>query len=181
MRPDLLVISGREPLTFFTDSERLFNTSDFMHDMMAIDTMTYLPDEILVKIDRAAMGVSLETRVPMLDHRLVEFAWRLPLSMKVRGGQGKWILRQLLNRYVPEQLFNRPKMGFSVPIGSWLRGPLREWAEALIEESRLLREGFLNPKIVRKMWEEHLSLRRNWDSLLWDVLMFQAWLEVQDA
>jgi asparagine synthase (glutamine-hydrolysing) len=175
--PADLVVGAVEPLTALTDPARRAAFPDSLSSMMYLDTVSYLPDDILAKVDRAAMGVSLETRVPLLDHRVVEFAWRLPMSLKVRGGTGKWILRQLLYRHVPQTLVERPKMGFGVPIDAWLRGPLREWAEALLAEDRLRREDYFDPQPVREKWREHLSGARNWQYLLWDVLMFQAWLE----
>lgn len=179
--PNDIVINGNEPDTLLTNQSALPKLAEFEHCMMYLDTMTYLPDDILTKVDRASMGVSLETRVPFLDHRVVEFAWQLPLSMKIRNGQGKWALRQVLDKYVPRELIERPKMGFGIPIDSWLRGPFRDWAEALLSEERLKREGFFNAAPVRQKWQEHLSGQRNWQYALWTVLMFQAWLEGEES
>jgi asparagine synthase (glutamine-hydrolysing) len=145
--------------------------------MIFLDTANYLTDDMLVKIDRAAMSVSLETRIPFLDHRLIEFAWRLPLSWKIRGGKGKWILRRLLAKYLSPSLFDRPKSGFAIPLADWLRGPLRDWAESLLAEERLKREAFFDGQAIRQNWANFLKRGQNLQFHIWDVLMFQSWLE----
>ena len=147
---------------------------------MALDLITYLPDDILVKVDRAAMASSLETRTPFLDHKLIENVWKIPHSLKYRHGQGKWILRQILNKHIPKKLTERPKMGFGIPLDSWLRGPLKDWAENLLNEKRLQEEGYYNSTLIRDKWKEHLSGRKNWQHQLWNVLMFQSWLDKKD-
>jgi asparagine synthase (glutamine-hydrolysing) len=175
--PSEWVIGGQEPDTHLTGLRPKLDGLCPVQSMMALDMVSYLPDDILAKVDRAGMGVSLEGRVPFLDHRIVEFAWSLPLSYKLRDGQTKWPLRQVLYRYVPRTLIDRPKMGFGVPLCNWLRGPLREWAESLLDEVRLKREGYFHPEPIRQKWAEHLSGQHDWASQLWNVLMFQAWLE----
>ena len=174
--PASVVLDGREPLTQLSDTVQRAALADPVERMMFADLITYLPDDILTKVDRASMAVSLEARVPLLDHRVAEFAWRIPMAQKVRNGQGKWLLRQVLYKYVPRELIERPKMGFGVPIEHWLRGPLREWAEALLDEKRLIKEGYFDPKPIRTMWQGHIAGRLNEHYRLWDVLMFQAWL-----
>ena len=147
--------------------------------MLLLDTELVLPDEMLVKVDRASMASALEVRVPFLDHRLVEWAWTLPMSAKVNGGQGKRIVRDALRAYLPDDLVDRPKMGFDPPLAVWLRGPLRPWAEELLSEDRLRRDGWFDPKPIRRVWDEHQSGARNWDYRLWAVIMFNAWLDSQ--
>jgi asparagine synthase (glutamine-hydrolysing) len=179
--PAALVLGATEPPTVLTDIGLQPKTDHFVHQMMALDLLTYLPDDILTKVDRAAMAVGLETRVPMLDHRVVEFAWQLPIHYKINSNITKLILGKVLENYLPPALTQRPKMGFGIPLGDWLRGSLRAWAEDLLSEKRLQQEGFFAPALVRQTWQEHLSGQRNWQYPLWNVLMFQAWLQEQGA
>jgi asparagine synthase (glutamine-hydrolysing) len=166
----------REPASS-TPAHQAPDFDDVASAMMYQDLTGYLPDDILTKVDRASMAVSLEAREPLIDHRVVAFAWRLPNEFKIRGGVGKWILRQVLSKYVPLDIVSGPKTGFGVPLGDWLRGPLRDWAESLISEERLRREGLFNAAVIRSRWDEHLKGIRPWEYHLWDILMFQAWGE----
>lgn len=178
--PAGVVLGSREPVTPLSSRHHWAKIPTFIERMMFLDLIAYLPDDNLVKVDRASMGVSLEARVPFLDHRVVEFALKLPLQMKIKNGEGKWLLKQILYKYVPRQLIERPKMGFAIPLGSWLRGPLKDWAENLLNEKRLQEEGFFDARLIREKWSEHLSGRRDWQLFLWNVLMFQAWLEANE-
>lgn len=175
--PASIVIGAQEPDTLLNDRSLKPGRTEHEHRMMYWDSMTYLPDDILCKVDRAAMGVGLETRVPFLDHRIAELAWRMPLSMKIRDGKGKWVLRQVLDKYVPTNLIDRPKAGFGVPVGEWLRGPLYDWANTLLGETRLTQEGYFHAAPIRKKLAEHKAGTRNWSQSLWVTLMFQTWLE----
>jgi len=175
--PDDVVLHGEEYPTLMSEPTSTIKSQNFTERMMYADSMMYMPDDILTKTDRASMAVSLECRIPLLDHRVVEFAWKTPASMRVRNNQGKWPLRQVLYNYVPRELIERPKMGFGVPIGSWLKGDLKEWAEALLDEKKLHEEGFFNVSVVRKKWHEHITGKRDWQFHLWAILMFQQWYE----
>jgi asparagine synthase (glutamine-hydrolysing) len=177
--PASVVIGAVEPPSQASGHTPPLGSLGAIERMMALDMLGYLPDDVLVKVDRAAMAVSLETRVPYLDPRVIDFAWRTPFEFKVRDGVTKWILRQVLHRHVPRELIDRPKMGFGVPLNRWLRGPLREWAEALLDEARLDQEGYFHPEPIRRMWRAHLSGRVDEQHRLWAVLMFQTWLEQQ--
>ena len=174
-----MVVDGHIPPNLLDAREQWPRLQDPVARMMALDGLTYMPDDILTKVDRASMAVSLETRAPFLDRDVMEFAWRLPMHMKLRDGKGKWILRQLLDRYVPRSLIERPKMGFGIPLDQWLRGPLREWAGDLLSEDRLLREGYLQPAAITRTWQAHVKGDGNFGYRLWSLLMFQAWLEAQ--
>ncbi|MBD2002393.1 MULTISPECIES: asparagine synthase (glutamine-hydrolyzing) [Cyanophyceae] len=177
--PESVVVGAKKIPTILTVPQQWAKLPDYIQQMMYLDTVTYLPDDILTKVDRASMGLSLEVRVPFLDHRVIEFAWQIPLSLKIHQGQSKWLLRQVLYKYVPKSLIERPKMGFAIPIDKWLRGELRDWAETLLDETRLRQEGFFHPQPIRQKWAEYLSGDRNWQEHLWDILMFQAWLQEQ--
>lgn len=174
------IVKGSSMSSVFLNSPQDWpQTDSFEHWMMAMDAGQYMSDDILVKVDRAAMANSLETRVPLLDHRVFEFAWQLPQHMKIRNGVGKWALREVLYRHVPKSMIERPKKGFSIPLAQWLRGPLRDWAENLLSEKRLINEGYFNPNPIRRAWEQHITCKADNALKLWSILMFQAWLEVQ--
>jgi len=175
--PEALVVGAGPAESLASLPESWPDLGDVTEQMLWLDLVGYLPDDILTKLDRAAMAVSLETRVPFLDRAVVELAWQLPKAAKLRDGTTKWILRQVLHRHVPPSLVERPKMGFGVPLGAWLRGPLRPWAEDLLDERRLLAGGLLEARPVRQAWKQHLSGRRDLGYELWDVLCLQAWLE----
>lgn len=174
--PAELIVGGVEPRGAVWDDGFERDMPEFVARMQLLDTVTYLPDDILTKVDRATMAVALEARVPLLDHRVVEYAWTLPPRLKLRDGKGKWILRRVLERYVPRQLFERPKMGFGVPVDSWLRGPLRDWAADLLDPRSIKAEGYLRPEPIQRMWQEHLSGAKNHQYPLWTILMFRAWV-----
>jgi asparagine synthase (glutamine-hydrolysing) len=174
--PTELVLGSREPPTLF-DCDLPASLQNPRLKAMALDTVAYLPDDILTKVDRASMANSLETRIPLLDHRIVELSWRIPAKMKFEGDDTKRILRSILNRHVPAPLTDRSKMGFGIPLGSWLRGPLQEWGNALVSGSRVQHEGYLNQSLVSHAWNSHLEGKQGWHYQLWDVLVFQAWLE----
>ena len=164
-----------EPPSQLDDPLPAYGADDPAMQMMVQDMRSYLPDDILCKVDRAAMGVSLETRTPFLDPDVIALAARLPMALKIHEGQGKWALRQVLYQHVPREMIERPKAGFAIPIGIWLRGPLRDWAEELLSHESLEKDGFFDPEIIRQTWVEHLSGRRDWTTRLWAILMFQAW------
>ncbi len=177
MRPSQVVIGGGDIDLIDTMPASINEVSSFSERMMLMDLLTYLPDDILTKVDRASMSESLEVRVPFLDHRVIEHALRLPISLKVRDGEGKWLLKQVLYRYAPKSLLDRPKMGFGVPVGQWLRGPLRSWAEDLLDGTRLQQDGFFHATVVREKWSEHQRGKADWSALLWPILMYQAWFD----
>jgi asparagine synthase (glutamine-hydrolysing) len=174
-----IVLGAKKTDTLLSRADAWPHSPEFSQEMMFLDSATYLPDDILTKVDRATMAVSLEGRVPLLDHRVVEFAWSLPVSLKIRSGRGKWILRRLLAKYLPPQLTERAKAGFGFPLERWLRGPLRDWAESLLEPNRLRSDGLLNEGPIRQMWRDLLAGSNACHYHIWDVLMFQAWCSAQ--
>jgi asparagine synthase (glutamine-hydrolysing) len=174
---DEVVFDSKENGSYFKEFKGLSSRYSYQENMMALDSLTYLSDDILVKVDRAAMANSLETRVPFLNDELFEFVWGLPFHLKIKDGSSKWILKELLKKYVPKQLVDRPKQGFSVPLAQWLREPLRDWAENLLASDRLIAENYFNENIVRNIWELHLSGKKDYSLKLWSILMFQSWLE----
>jgi asparagine synthase (glutamine-hydrolysing) len=173
--PDMIVLNAKERLSPLTGSCPMPDFQSFTESMMYTDMLSFLHGDILTKVDRAAMAVSLETRVPLLDHRIVEFSWRLPFDVKVKGNTSKWALREVLYRYVPKKLIERPKMGFGVPVDRWMRHEFRDWAEELLSEKRIREDTLFDPRLIRNRWNEHLSGHRNWKDSLWYVLSFQAW------
>lgn len=175
--PSKLVVGAKDVETVFSSNKWRFDTETDMEKIMALDSASYLPDDILAKVDRASMAVSLESRIPFLSHKVVEFAWKLPLNYKLKNNEAKWCLKEVLYQYVPKSLLDRPKMGFNVPICMWLRGPLKEWASSLLDEDRLRTEGFFDPELVSSLWEEHQSGKNDWQCKLWNILMFQVWYE----
>ncbi len=176
--PAALVPGGVEPAVGAFAADGRPEIPNFIERMQLFDSLTYLHDDILTKVDRASMAVNLEVRVPLLDHRLVEFAWRLPFDMRLGQDGGKRLLRDVLHRHVPQALVSRPKMGFGVPIGRWLRGPVRDWAEALLDEHRLRREALFDPAPIRRMWDDIVTGRTEIQEPIWGILMFQAWHEM---
>lgn len=178
--PASVVIGGAELPTAVSDASRRAAVTNEIEAMMATDLVSYLPDDILTKVDRASMSVGLEARVPLLDHNVVEYAWSIPFAMKMRDGNGKWILRQVLQKYVPAEMIDRPKMGFGIPIGSWMRGALRDWTDDLLSADTLKRQNFFEPEPIVRLWQEHRSGRAEHHYALWNILMFQSWLAEQD-
>jgi asparagine synthase (glutamine-hydrolysing) len=175
--PARIMSRADEPWRTDYDKSLAKELPELLERMQLLDLVTYLPDDILTKVDRASMAVALEVRVPLLDHRVVEFSWRLPRAAKVRNKTSKWLLRQILYRHVPAALVKRPKSGFDLPLGEWLRGPLRDWAEGMLNERRMREAGFVNHSMVGRIWKEHLEGTRNWQDLLWNVLMLESWRE----
>ena len=181
-RPEALVLGAKEPRGPHWDHDTSRPTPNLIDQLRLIDFLSYLPDHVLTKVDRATMSAGLEARVPLLDHRVVAFAWSVPSKIHVRNGKGKWLLREVLTRHVPRELIERPKWGFMPPLASWLRGPLKEWADALLDERCLREQGILQPGLVQARWRHHLSTgngRVEWCSPLWNVLTLQAWFEGQ--